>query len=75
MGSRHLGTRVRKHTVQVISRHQQFQTQLKREVHIGHILRIFEFLIVIEVFADFLEHQAAANVLACSKVSQVLPHT
>lgn len=56
MGPRHLTIRLRKHTVQVISRHQQFQTQLQWEVHIGHILRIFEFLIVVEVFADFLEH-------------------
>jgi hypothetical protein len=45
-------------TVQIIRRNQQFQTQLRRNLHIRDVLALGMFLAVIEVFADFLEHDA-----------------
>lgn len=48
------------HTIQVISRHEQFQTELQWELHIRDILRVLHLLVIVEVFADLLEHETAA---------------
>ena len=46
-------------TVQVVSRHQNLETEFQGEVHVRYIFCVLELLVVVEVFADFLQHQAA----------------
>ncbi len=48
-------------SVQVVSSHQELQTQLRRNLHIGHIGLVPVFLVVHEVFADFFEDDATAQ--------------
>jgi hypothetical protein len=47
--------------MQVIRRHQQFQTEFRRYLHIRHVFRVFMFQVVIQVFADFFENDAAVK--------------
>ena len=46
-------------TIQVIGRHEQLQAQLGRHVDVRHVFGILVLFVVVEVFAYFLEHQAA----------------
>lgn len=48
-------------TVQVISRHKQLQTQLRRDVHILDVLCVPMLLVVVEVFANFFQHEATIS--------------
>jgi hypothetical protein len=45
-------------TIQVVSRHEQFKAELRRDVKVGDTSGVTILLIVVEVFADFLEHHA-----------------
>jgi hypothetical protein len=45
-------------TIQVVSRHEQFKTQLRRNIKVGNTSGVTILLIVVEVFADLLEHHA-----------------
>lgn len=47
-------------SVQIVRRHQEFQAHLRRDIHIGNIGLAVVFLVVKEVFADFLEDDATA---------------
>jgi len=44
----------REHTVKIIRRHEQLQTQLGRDIDVGHIFGVLVLLIVVEVLADLL---------------------
>ena len=57
------------HTIQVISRHEQLQTELQWELHIRHIFGVPHLLVVVKVFADLLEHETAAVRLASIELS------
>lgn len=46
---------VKRLTIQEIRRHQQFQTQLWRYLHIRYIFCILVCLVVVEILAHFLE--------------------
>ena len=52
--------------MQIIRRHQQLQAQLRRYLHVRHVLLIFMLEVVVEVLADFFQHDAAV-VLQMSK--------
>jgi hypothetical protein len=45
--------------IQIISRHQQLQAQLWRNIHIRHVRLILVLVVVAEVFADSLEDNTA----------------
>jgi hypothetical protein len=45
-------------TIQVVSRHEQFKTQLRRNIKVGNTSGVTILLIVVEVFADLLEYHA-----------------
>lgn len=47
--------------MQIIRRHQQLQAQLRRYLHVRHVLFIFMLQVVAEVLADFFEHDAAVG--------------
>jgi hypothetical protein len=49
-------------TIQIIRRNKQLQAQLRRDIHIWHVLGLGVFLVVIEVFADFFEDDAAVGI-------------
>lgn len=57
-----------RHAVQIISSDQELQAQLRRDIHVGNILAICVFLIVVQVLANFLENDPASycqpNILA-----------
>ena len=46
-------------TIQEVRRHQQLQTQFRRDLHIRHISTLLEALVVEEVFTDLLEYHGA----------------
>lgn len=48
-------------SIQVVGRHQEFQAQLRRDIHIRHIGLVLVLLVVKEVFADFLENDTTAK--------------
>jgi hypothetical protein len=48
-------------TIEIVCCHQQLQTELRWEVHVRNVLRISVFLMVVEVFAHFLQHNAAIS--------------
>jgi len=48
-------------TIQVIRRHQQLQAQLGWHVDVRHVFGILVLFVVVEVLADFLEHEAAVG--------------
>ena len=52
------------HTIQVISRHEQFQAELQWDLHIRDIFRVLHLLVIVEVFADLPEHETTAVWLA-----------
>jgi len=43
-------------TIQIVSRHEQFKTELRRNVEISDTGRVTVLFIVVEVLADLLEH-------------------
>lgn len=45
-------------TIEVISRHEQLQTKLRRNVHVGYIFCIPHLLVVVKVLANFFQHEA-----------------
>lgn len=49
-------------SIQIIRRHQQLQTQFRRNIHIRDVGLLFHFLVVAEVFADFFEDDAAISI-------------
>lgn len=57
----HLGfLRRRPLTVQIIRRHKQLQTQLRRNFHIRYIFCVLVLLVVVQVFADLFKDYATA---------------
>lgn len=42
-------------SIQILGRHQQFQTELARDFHVRHIPALFMFLVVVEVLNHFLQ--------------------
>lgn len=46
------------HTIQVVSRHEQFKTELRRNVQVGDTGRVTVLLVVVEVLAHLLQHHA-----------------
>lgn len=44
------------HTIQVVGRHEQLKTELRRNVQVGDTSRVTVLLIVVEVLAHLLEH-------------------
>jgi hypothetical protein len=55
--------RVKKLTIQIIRRHQQFQAQLGGHVNVRYVLGVLVLFVVVEVLAYFLEHEAAVLLL------------
>lgn len=49
-------------TIQIIRRHQQLQTQLRRYIHVRHVGLILVLLVVAEVLADFFEDDATVTI-------------
>ena len=47
-----------RHTIEVVSRHEQFKTELRRDVEISDTSRVTVLLIVVEVLADLLKHHS-----------------
>lgn len=44
--------------VEEVGRHQQLQTELRRQFHVGHVFCVLVLLRVVQVLAHFLEDQA-----------------
>ena len=44
------------HTIQIVSRHEQLETELRRNVEIGDIACVAILFVVVKVLADFFEH-------------------
>lgn len=53
--------RARKHTIQIIGRDQQFQTKLRRNMHVRHILLILVFMIIQEISRDLFQNNGTTN--------------
>jgi hypothetical protein len=45
-------------TIQVVSRHEQFKAELRRNVEVGDTSRVAILLVIVKVLADLLEHHA-----------------
>ena len=45
--------------MQIVRRHQQLQAQLRRYLHVRHVLLILVLEVVVEVLADFFQHDSA----------------
>lgn len=55
-------------TIEVVCSHQQLQTQFSRNFHVRHIFSVLVLLVVVEVLAHLLEHDAtmyAVSTLPC----------
>ncbi|KAB8342748.1 hypothetical protein FH972_022346 [Carpinus fangiana] len=48
-------------SVEIVGRHEQLEAQLRRDIHVRHVLALLELLLVVEVLADFFEHDAAVG--------------
>jgi hypothetical protein len=48
-------------TIQIISCHQQFEAEIWRDPHVSNMLLVLVALLIIEVLADLLEDDAAAQ--------------
>ena len=57
--------------MQIIRRHQQLQTQLRRYLHVRHVLLILMLQVVVQVLADFFQHDPARN--TCQRDMTLLP--
>lgn len=53
-----------RHTIKIICRHQQLQTQLRWDIHVRDVFGIFVFLVVVKIFADLLEDYRTTSVSA-----------
>jgi hypothetical protein len=45
-------------TIQVVSRHEQFKAELRRNVKVGDTGRVTILFVIVKVLADLLEHHA-----------------
>lgn len=45
-------------TIQVVSSHEQLKAQLRWDIHVWNVLRIFVFLVVVQVLAHLLKYDA-----------------
>lgn len=50
-----------KSSIQEISRHQELQTQLRRNVHVRHVDLVLVLFIVAKVFADLFDNDTTAK--------------